>query len=255
MEKIKLTKKFLIKQYIKNKKSMQQIARETGYVYSSIWNNLKKYNIPIRTISEAKKGTKRPDTIKRNKLRDNKGSKNGNFKDGRTMKKYYCNYSNCNNEISLYSALYGDGKCQHHALKGIKHTKEHNKKITKKLKGLFSKEKHWNWKGGITTLQISIRNLLEYVNWRNLIFKRDNYTCQECGICNGQGKSIYLEAHHIKPFAKLLLEFLKEYDQFSPIEDKETLVRLAIKYKPFWNTDNGKTLCKDCHNLTKNKGI
>jgi len=33
--------------------------------------------------------------------------------------------------------------------------------------------------------------------------------------------------------------------------DKETLVRLAITYEPFWDIDNGETLCIDCHNKTK----
>ena len=42
----------------------------------------------------------------------------------------------------------------------------------------------------------------------------------------------------------------KDFSQFSPIEDKETLVRLAIVYKPFWNLDNGESLCYDCHKKT-----
>lgn len=46
-------------------------------------------------------------------------------------------------------------------------------------------------------------------------------------------------------------KFLQEYNQFSPMEDIETLARLATNYKSFWEINNGKTLCKDCHNLTK----
>ncbi len=46
---------------------------------------------------------------------------------------------------------------------------------------------------------------------------------------------------------KILEEFLREYSRFSPIEDKETLVRLAVTYKPFWDLNNGITLCKNCH--------
>ena len=102
---------------------------------------------------------------------------------------------------------------------------------------------------GRTPLVFSIRNLEEYKIWRNKIFKRDNYLCQKCGIkASGQ-----LEAHHIKHFAEILSEFLREYNQFSPIEDKETLIRLALSWKPFWEIDNGQTLCKDCHNITKSK--
>lgn len=106
---------------------------------------------------------------------------------------------------------------------------------------------------GRKLLPLCIRSLQEYFNWRTLIFQRDNYTCQNCYIHSGNGKAVYLEAHHKKKFHKIFEEFLNYYNQFSPIEDKETLVRLAMKYEPFWNIDNGETLCEDCHNLTKGK--
>lgn len=99
---------------------------------------------------------------------------------------------------------------------------------------------------GRTPLVNLIRNLEETSRWRTEIFERDDYTCQEC-----YKKGCYLEAHHKTSFAKLLSEFLKEYDQFSPIEDKETLLRLAMKWQPFWNINNGKTLCKKCHKKTR----
>jgi hypothetical protein len=65
--------------------------------------------------------------------------------------------------------------------------------------------------------------------------------------CNNNQEN-KLHVHHTKPFVIILHEFLMQYSQFSPIEDKETLVRLAMTYKPFWNIDNGITLCKTCHN-------
>jgi len=106
--------------------------------------------------------------------------------------------------------------------------------------------KNPSWIDGRTPLTSLIRGLLEYTNWKIAIFKRDNRICQKCGE-----KVTNIEAHHIKQFSIIFSEFLKEYDQFSPIEDKETLLRLATKYEPFWDLSNGKTLCKDCHkNLT-----
>jgi hypothetical protein len=60
-----------------------------------------------------------------------------------------------------------------------------------------------------------------------------------------------LEAHHKKAFYLILEEFLQQYSQFSPIEDKETLLRLAITYQPFWEVDNGETFCKKCHGKRK----
>jgi transposase len=109
-----------------------------------------------------------------------------------------------------------------------------------------------NYIEGRTPIYEGIKKLFEYKNWRNLVYERDGYTCQECG----KQVSGHLEAHHCNiPYAVILSNFLKEYDQFSPIEDKETLLRLATKYEPFWDVDNGQTLCEECHNLKRKDTI
>ncbi len=163
------------------------------------------------------------------------------------------------------------------ALKGRKFTEEHKRKISQANKGKklpsmigntngfkkgmtpwnkgikypqISGENHHAWKGGIMPLEIAIRNSFENKQWKKAVFSRDNYTCQECFLRGGE-----LHAHHDKkPFVEIFNEFLKLYNQFSPIEDKETLLRLAIRYEPFWDVTNGITLCKECHKLTKNYG-
>lgn len=91
------------------------------------------------------------------------------------------------------------------------------------------------------------RQLDEYKKWQMDCLKRDYFKCQ---ICGSKKK---LEVHHKKLFRILVAEFLQEYNQFSPIEDKETLIRLAFNYKPFWDIDNGITLCKKCHLSTEIK--
>lgn len=109
--------------------------------------------------------------------------------------------------------------------------------------------KHPNWKGGTSNLQKNIRKSLEFKKWRENIFERDNYTCKECFKRGGT-----LHPHHIKSFSKIFQEFIQQYNQFSIFDDRETLLRLAITYEPFWDTNNGKTLCKECHkNITFNK--
>jgi hypothetical protein len=41
---------------------------------------------------------------------NSKGPKGGNYKDGRTLKKYYC--KNCNKQIHFYTKIYGTGLCK-----------------------------------------------------------------------------------------------------------------------------------------------
>ena len=75
---------------------------------------------------------------------------------------------------------------------------------------------HWHWMGGITPESEKIRKSIEYRIWREAVFQRDNWTCQDCGK-----RGTYLHAHHIKPFARF------------------PELRLAL--------DNGRTLCIKCH--------
>lgn len=77
-------------------------------------------------------------------------------------------------------------------------------------------------KKGFTKHQIDrcIRYSKQADDWRIMVFKRDNYTCQECRVRGG-----YLEAHHIKPFAHFP----------------------ELRFK----VSNGLTLCRKCHDKTK----
>lgn len=105
---------------------------------------------------------------------------------------------------------------------------------------------HPHWKGGVTPLHEMIRKLDRYDQWRFSVYKRDGHACTECG-CRDRD---ILEAHHVKEFNIILKEFLDLYNQFSPVEEKEILARLALTYEPFWDISNGKTLCVKCHELT-----
>lgn len=109
-------------------------------------------------------------------------------------------------------------------------------------------EKHHWWKGGASNFFQILENSYEYNQWRTSIFIRDKKTCQECGSKNK------INAHHIKALSELYQNFLREYSQFSPIDDSHTLIKLAITYKPFWDISNGITLCEVCHRKTDNFG-
>ena len=128
---------------------------------------------------------------------------------------------------------------------GVKLSEKTKHRMSLSRKG----KKHWNWQGGKSPLFKLIKSLQEYKNWRKNIFERDNYICQNCGL---GGSGVYLHPHHnIKRFSVILYEFLKQYSQFSPMEDKETLIKLATTYEPFWDINNGITLCYKCHIQTK----
>ena len=92
---------------------------------------------------------------------------------------------------------------------------------TQEYKESHSGENSPNWKGGITSKNIKIRDSEEYKEWRLAVFTRDSFTCQRCGDSTGSN----LRAHHI--------------ENFSSNEE----LRL--------NIDNGITLCNKCHDPNK----
>ena len=85
---------------------------------------------------------------------------------------------------------------------GMLFTEEHRKNISDAHKGLLAGEKHPNWKGGITSKNRRLRHASEYIDWRNKVFERDDFTCKNynCPFCNNE-RGVELHPHHIKPFA------------------------------------------------------
>lgn len=98
--KLNIPKDFLLKEYVKKEKSTYQIAKKLRCSVTPIYRLFRKYNIKIRTRSEACRG------------------KNAsNYKDGRTLKKYYC--KDCGkNEINYQTAINGQRRCYSCANKG-----------------------------------------------------------------------------------------------------------------------------------------
>ncbi len=102
-------------------------------------------------------------------------------------------------------------------------TPESRKKQSIRMKERVRLGIHNFWKGGKTLENKLARTQLPYKLWREAVFKRDDYTCQECKKRGGK-----LNAHHVKPFS-LFPE-----------------LRYVI--------DNGLTLCISCHKKTDNYG-
>jgi hypothetical protein len=146
------------------------------------------------------------------------------------------------NQNSLFNLEKGREKGTNH-LKGIAKSEEMKKKVFIKNK-LFWKnnplklvkrgnkmkaEKHYNWKGGISKLQYSIRTCANNLNWKKKVLLRDNYICQFCGINKN------LEIHHKIGVAEIITKYNIKF-----LDD-------ARKCKPLWNINNGITICKKCH--------
>ena len=94
------------------------------------------------------------------------------------------------------------------------------------------------WKGGITPLYKMIRSNLEYKYWRSLCMQRDLYTCQDC-----KAKGVYLEVDHVIPLSYLLKK------------NNVTTLEQALACGDLWNIENGRTLCKECHEKTETYGV
>jgi len=70
------------------------------------------------------------------------------------------------------------------------------------LIGYKSGKEHYNWKGGISPINRRLKNSSMYKIWRELVFLRDNFTCQNpnCSYCHNE-IGVFLHPHHSKPFA------------------------------------------------------
>ena len=110
-----LTKQFLIQKYIIEKLSTREIAKTVGCDKDTIRWYLIKYNVLIRTQSEAMEGKHLSEETKR-KMRLNHADVSG----------------------------------KNNPMYGKHHSKETKKKISKANKGKYEGENHPNWKGGRT---------------------------------------------------------------------------------------------------------
>ena len=82
-----------------------------------------------------------------------------------------------------------------------------------------SSNSNWVGESGLTRRNALIRESVEFQEWRDKVFTRDDYTCRHCAKRGGD-----LHAHHIKQFAK--------YPNLR------------------FDVGNGLTLCVDCHRKT-----
>ncbi len=89
-------------------------------------------------------------------------------------------------------------------------------------------EKHRLWKGGITQLNQSIRQMTENRKWMDAVKARD-------GRCLRCGSTEKLESHHLKSLASIIEKF--------GIRSRDDARRCSL----LWDVTNGETICEPCH--------
>lgn len=89
-------------------------------------------------------------------------------------------------------------------------------------RSLLGKEP-WNKGNGDAPWCERVKKLKAWAIWRTAVFKRDDYTCQDCGVRGGR-----LVPDHVKP--------------------KSLYPELVF------DVNNGRTLCDDCHRKTDTYG-
>ena len=98
------------------------------------------------------------------------------------------------------------------------------------------REKSYFWKGGVTSLEDTIRNCFRYRLWRDDVFTRDNFTCQICGKKEGK-----LLTHHKKTLSNIIQKY-----EITTLEE-------ALECAELWSINIGVTYCNSCHKKEHNK--
>jgi len=211
----KITRKFLIKEYIKNKKNCSQIAKQINCGEVTIWRALNKFQIKTRTSSEALKLILDTEEYRQSASKRILGKLNPNFKHGETLKKHFC--IDCGNEIYYKSircsncwGIFNSGT-NHYLFKGegnrtcdkIDYCSKCKKEITVGSKSGYCKS--CSHKGKLNISYIDGHCYDPYPSEFNKQLKesirdRDGHKCQYCGKTEEherQELNKVLSIHHI----------------------------------------------------------
>lgn len=155
-----LTEEYLLREYIKNKKSAKTIAQEVGYTQPVVRTRLKRYKIPIRNYAEAQKIVL---------------EREGNYMQG----KHHTDEVKNKQKKLIKKRIKKFG----HSMSGKKHSRDSLRKMSLSHGGTGIPYENNEYGAGFYKLKPKIR-------------KRDNYTCQLCKDKHDKS-SKYLDVHHM----------------------------------------------------------
>ena len=163
-ENLGFTKEWLVDQYFNQGKTCNDIAREIGRDSKRVWEWFKQYGIEVNS---------RGANWKNNLVLD--GSAFAGKVHAESTKQ------------KIRIARLADGHVPY--LKGGKHWLKHDGAV------------HPNWKGGVTPERQSVYSSLRWSDAVKAVWKRDNATCQVCGVHQNYSRDIKFHIHHIESFA------------------------------------------------------
>lgn len=120
---------------------------------------------------------------------------------------------------------------------GHKHSERSKEKMRIAMIGRYKGDKSSAWKGGITS---AANNRIGSSRWgmiRKQVYKRDNYTCQICGIQYKDKNGNPLHAHHIVPYR------INRDDSLDNLITLCASCHMKEEHK-YYNSNDGKTMRK-----------
>lgn len=120
--------------------------------------------------------------------------------------------------------------------------KSHSESARAKMRIINTGQGNPNWKGGISSLLLQIRNTEAYKQWRYAVYLKDSFTCQECKT-KKVGRNIVLDADHIKPLSVIVFD------------NNIKTVEQALLCHEIFDVENGRCLCRQCHKNTPTWGV
>ena len=164
-EKLGFTKEWLFSEYVTNRKSANQIAREIKRDPKRVWEWIRDYGLETRP-----RGTDYGQNIKLGQKSYFKGKKHSE----ETKKRL--------SEIAIK-----DGRMPFKKENGAPN------------KGKFGSES-FNWKGGLTPERQAFYSSEEWCFAVKEVWKRDKGVCQKCGVIHNNGLRGTFHIHHIVSF-------------------------------------------------------
>lgn len=145
--------------------------------------------------------------------------------------------------IDLYlSGMPSREVAKHFGLKGKDQVLVCLKKHGVNRRDMYGSNNH-AWKGGRVKLNKLIRNSAKYIAFRDEIMAERDYTCEFTGE-----RGAKLNVHHIKPFSKLIDDFVVVHgDDIGSDDRREELYQAIEDFEPFWNKDNVLILTEEEH--------